>query len=256
MSLAFHALYHKGYASGLETKLTPSATPKKLPDHDYGKTLSDLAAELSIEVEMDLESLDEYLTLNGWRPPFDMLARLAWWNPWIHDRYFAEGLTVEADRRGVAVFLIRERAIALGLATDVEQKIQAQGFRIVESVSLTPDRQMEVAVRVRGGNWGRGNWAYSGGRPARVIVAWDPEPLPVDPKMREKYPLLENGRILRAKVEIRNHMLRLLSKRERFNPMHSADNDFQTWEYIGILLPDQSDDLRRQVAALHAGVSG
>ncbi len=256
LSLAYHALYHKGYASGLPTELTPATPPKKLPDHDYGEVLAQLAQELSIQVEIDMESLDDYLTQQGWRPPFDMLARLALWNPWIQDRHIRGGLTVEPQRRGVAAFLIRERAIELGLATDMESRLEAQGFQIVQSTSIAPERRKAVGERVRGGNWGRGPWAHSGGLPAQVIVAWDPEPFPVDPKKREKYPLLENGRILRAKVDLRDHLIRGLGKRERFNPVHSADNDVQAWEYIEVLLPDQIDDLSRQVEALHAGVPG
>ncbi|MED6335482.1 MAG: hypothetical protein VYE81_08785, partial [Planctomycetota bacterium] len=135
-----------------------------------------------------------------------------------------------------------------------EEQLRAQGFQIVESVTIPPERQGPVAARLRGGNWGRGPWAHSGGPPARVIVAWDPEPLPVEPKLREKYPLLENGRVLRAKRELRDHILRGLGKRDRFNPLHSADTDFQTWEYIEILLPDRLDDLTRKVEAFHAGV--
>jgi len=233
MSLAFHALYHKGYASGLKTELSPAIAPKKLPDHDYSKQLAALAAELSVQVEISLESLDDYLTGHGWRPPFDMLARLAEWNPWIKDRHFGEGLVVEPSRRGVAVFVVRERAIDLGLASDAEAV---------------------VAPRLQGGNWGKGPWAHSGGPPAYVIVAWDPDPRPVDQKSREKYPLLENGRVLRAKVCLRDYLLRGLSKSDRFNPLHSADNDFQTWEYIEILVPDQLDDLVSRVESLHAGV--
>lgn len=254
MTLAFHALYHKGYASGLKSEMTPAAAPKKLPDHDYEAALTALAKELSIQVEINLESLDAYITSEGWRPPFDMLARLALWNPWIHDRYFSAGLSVKAELSGVAVFLVRERAVDLGLADDAEDRLRAQGFQIVESVTIPPQRQGAVAARLRGGNWGRGPWAHSGGPPARVIVAWDPAPLPVEPKLREKYPLLENGRVLRAKRELRDHILRGLGKRDRFNPLHSADTDFQTWEYIEILLPDRLDDLTRKVEAFHAGV--
>jgi len=251
MSLAFHALYHKGYKSGLETKLKPSTPPKKNPDHDYRAILARLASELSIDVRIDLESLDEYLMGEGWRPPFDMLARLAWWNSWIEDRFFSQGLEVEPELRGVAVFMVRSRAIELGRSDGAETELESHGFQVIHSETLTPEQQKVVALHIRGGNWGKGPWLHSGGLPARVIVAWDPKPLLVDPKTREKYPLLDNGRILRAKVALRQSFLQGLSKRDRFNPMHSADNDVQTWEYLAILLPDQMESLKQKVASLN-----
>ena len=251
LSLAYHALYHKGYASGLKTVLTPAVPPKKLPDHDYRQVLHDLAVQLSVRVEIDLESLDEYLTQQGWRPPFDMLARLSLRNPWIHDRYFRDGFAVDPLRRGLAVFLLRERALHPGVADEVAAELEAQGFRILLSAPLPAERQKAVASRLRGGNWGRGPWAFSGGPPAQVIVTWDPSPLPVDRRQKAEYPLLENGRILRAKMHLRDYLLRGLGKRQRFNPLHSSDNDIQAWEYVEILLPQQLDELRRKLESLH-----
>ncbi|MGB5132718.1 MAG: hypothetical protein WBO00_08885 [Steroidobacteraceae bacterium] len=251
LSLAYHALYHKGYASGLPAAQTPAAPPKKLPDHDYGQVLGELAAGLSITVAIDMESLDEYLTQQGWRPPFDMLARLSLRNPWIHDRYFRAGFAVEPARRGLAVFLIRERALRPGVDAEIAAELEAQGFRILLSAPLGAERQAAVASRLRGGNWGRGPFAFSGGPPAQVIVAWDPKPLPVDRRQKAEYPLLENGRILRAKLRLRDFLLRGLARRQRFNPLHSSDNDIQAWEYLEILLPQQLDELRRQLESLH-----
>jgi hypothetical protein len=255
LSLAYHALYHKGYASGLPSAMTPATPPKKLPDHDYRQVLGKLAAGLSIEVAIDMEALDEYLTLQGWRPPFDMLARLSLRNAWIHDRHFRAGFAVEPLRRGLAVFLIRERALHAAATAEVTAKLEAQGFRILVSAALTAERQAAVASRLRGGNWGRGPFAFSGGPPAQVIVAWDPKPLPVDRRQRAEYPLLENGRILRAKLELRDFLLRGLAKRQRFNPLHSSDNDIQAWEYVEILLPQQVDELRGKLESLHRAQS-
>ncbi len=255
LSLAYHALYHKGYASGLPSAMTPATRLKKLPEHDYRQVLGELAAGLSIEVAIDLEALDEYLTLQSWRPPFDMLARLSLRNAWIHDRYFRAGFAVEPLRRGLAVFLIRERALHAAAAAEVTAKLEAQGFQILVSAALTAERQAAVASRLRGGNWGRGPFAFSGGPPAQVIVAWDPRPLPVDRRQRAEYPLLENARILRAKLELRDFLLRGLAKRQRFNPLHSSDNDIQAWEYVEILLPQQVGELRGKIESLHCAQS-
>jgi hypothetical protein len=254
LSLAYHALYHKGYASGLPSRLKPADAGLKVPHHDYQRVLGELARGLSLQVSVDLESLDEHLALQGWRPPLDMLARLSLKNPWIRHRFFRQAFTVDPLRRNVAVFLVRERAVRLGLATDVQAQLEAHGFQVLQVTLLEPEEQKRVALRLRGGNWGRGPWALSGGPPARVIVAWDPSPLPVGGREKSRYPLLENGRILRAKNHIRKHILRGLGRRERFNPLHSSDNDVQAWEYLQVLLPHHIDALSLKVRWLHSPV--
>jgi hypothetical protein len=253
LSLAYHALYHKGYASGLRSTTRPAHPAAKKSEHDYQKVLSDLAAELEVPVAVDLESLDEHLARAGWRPPLDMLARLALRNEWIHDHVFRTGFSVEPQRRGVAVFLVRERALRLGLAADVAEQLEREGFQLVHTTSLEAHRQSEVALRLRGGNWGRGPWPCAGGPPAQIIVVWDPQPLPVQAGEKSQYPLLDNARILRAKVNIRARLLQGTGRRERFNPLHSSDNDVQAWEYLEILLPQEVNKLRQQIAALHSG---
>ena len=82
LSLAYHAVYQKGLASGLPTgnsNLVPTATP----EHDYAAILADLARELSWDVRITMEDLDALLSERGWRPPPDMMALLSEYNPWI-----------------------------------------------------------------------------------------------------------------------------------------------------------------------------
>jgi hypothetical protein len=148
---------------------------------------------------------------------------------------------------------LRERALLNGRVDQVERQLVQEGFEVLQTLSLTEQRRKEVGMRLRGGNWGRGPWAFSGGLPARVIVAWDPKPTPVDARTRAKYPLLANRRILSAKERIREHLMQDVPRAEQFNPLHSSDNDVQAWEYLEILVPDHADDLRRVVAARNAG---
>ncbi len=253
LSLAYHALYHKGYRSGLASATAPPGAAAKRPDHDYGAVLGALAKDLGLSVATDMESLDAHLASQGWRPPIDMLARLALRNPWIHDRFFSKDLSVEPRYRGIAVFLLRERALQSGRAGQVEEQLAQEGFEILEAASLGEQRRKESSLRLRGGNWGRGPWPVSGGLPARLIVAWDPRPSAVDSRTRAKYPLLSNGRILRAKERIRDLLMQDVPRAEQFNPLHSSDNDVQSWEYLEILAPDRVSDLREAVAARNAG---
>lgn len=252
LSLAYHALYHKGYRSGLSSATAPPDAKATRTDHDYGAVLGALAKALGLPAATDMESLDATLAGRGWRPPLDTLARLALRNPWIQDRFFSRDLSVEPQYRGVAVFLLRARALERPRAERVEEQLVQEGFEILHAAPLDEPRRKETSFRLRGGNWGRGPWPVSGGLPARVIVAWDPRPTAVDARTRKKYPLLSNGRILSAKERVREFLMKDVPRGEQFNPMHSSDNDVQSWEYLETVTPERVAELRQAVAARNA----
>jgi hypothetical protein len=251
--MPYHAVYHKGFASGLPGITAAGATRHKVPDHDYRAELSALASTLGIDVAIDLESLDAYLAGRGWRPPYDMLSRLAFHNRWIFDRFIKDGPAIAAEHRGLSLFLIRERAEQLGYSARVVDQLKTEGFHILDSPALPPDARERAVRQLRGGNWSRGKWPLSGGPPVQAIIAWDPEPLVVQPRIRRDYPLLSNGRILRAKESLRDWVLAQGGRGERFNALHSSDNDLQAWEYLEVLFPDRLDSYRAQIAALNRG---
>lgn len=254
LSLAYHAVYHKGFASGLPGITAGSASGHRTPDHDYRAELAALASSLGIDTAIDLESLDGYLAGRGWRPPYDMLSRLAFHNRWIFDRFIKDGPAIAAEHRGLALFLIRERAEQLGFSARVAEQLKTEGFHILDTPVLPPEARERAIRHLRGGNWGRGKWPRSGGPPVQAIIAWDPEPLPVQPRTRRDYPLLSNGRILRAKESLRDWVLAQGSRGERFNALHSSDNDLQAWEYLEVLFPERLDSWRAHIARLNRGI--
>jgi hypothetical protein len=76
LSLAYHAVYHKGYGSGLADG-TDSKPAGKVAEHNYHAVLTDLAKRLFVDVPITLADLDHYLNDQGWRPPRETLQRLA-----------------------------------------------------------------------------------------------------------------------------------------------------------------------------------
>src|SRR4029079_6614930 len=70
LSLAYHAIYHKGGKSGLPSRNHAWRSRKKI-DHDYAGVLRSLAVGLNIQPELTFEGLDEHLQAAGWRPPRD-----------------------------------------------------------------------------------------------------------------------------------------------------------------------------------------
>ncbi|MFL6736061.1 MAG: hypothetical protein ACJ8F4_03250 [Sphingomonas sp.] len=81
-SLAFHSVYHKGYKTGLPSRIPPRAAVPE-PKNDYRDTLSRLAGELRLDVDLSLEGLERFLVSNGWGATPEMLAALARRNAWI-----------------------------------------------------------------------------------------------------------------------------------------------------------------------------
>lgn len=83
LALAYHAVYLKGYASGLR----PDARTPALAEgsHDYAAVLTQLAAraDIALEKPVTMASVDRMLSREGWRPPVDHLRQLAAHNPWI-----------------------------------------------------------------------------------------------------------------------------------------------------------------------------
>lgn len=82
LSLAFHAVYHKGLRSGLPTT-NPTLQPTASPEHDYATVLGRLADELGLDVPIALEPLQQHLAERGWAPTGAMLAMLAGRNAWL-----------------------------------------------------------------------------------------------------------------------------------------------------------------------------
>jgi hypothetical protein len=246
LSLAYHAIYHKGARSGLPSRdrTIPEA---RNPEHDYRAMLAAIAQQLGISVSLTREDLDEYLRGQGWRPPRDMLVRLA------TGRRDLKSLVGDhhrsADDPGLTVFLIRQAAVERGRLTQLVELIEHEGFQILETKLLTPAESQSVGRTIRGGNWGRGPWPASGGFPAAVVVAYDAEPIPVSRQQRRRFPELANARLL-CKSKLRDLLNCSLPRDLHCNALHSSDNGSEALEYIQVTMPGALPRIRAQVARI------
>jgi len=89
LALAYHAAYHKGYASGLSAAGRADEV-RRSASHDYEAVLVDLAAQLGESLVPTLDGLDRYLADRGLRPSTDMLRQVATSNPWVADHFLSE----------------------------------------------------------------------------------------------------------------------------------------------------------------------
>lgn len=226
-SLAYHALYHKGWASGLADGVDLDRAPEP-SDHDYAASLTGLARWLG-GVEPTLEALDLHLADRGLRPPLDTLERLAPRNPWVQRRFLADAPEVDEVWSGVAVFVLRERAAHR--TQEVVAELDHQGFELLDVVELDAAQREEVSHRLRGGNWARGPWPVSGGGPATYLVVHDIAPRTAGADGARAV----NVRIAEAKTKVRERLMADVPPAQRYNPLHSSDNPGQALDYLEAL---------------------
>lgn len=239
LSLAYHAVYHKGHDSGLAADGTSQPRIPR-PEHNYARILADLANRLSIVVPITIAGLDAWLDAQGWRPPHDMLVRLARKNRALRP-LVDEGKGDDADA-SFAVFLVRREALARGGVKRAAKLIADRGFEIVETISIPPERVASIARSLRGGNWGAGPWPKCGGDPVAAIVTHDPAPVRPSRRERRKYPFLANARLLK-KDAIRDAFNASRPAAEHCNAIHSSDNAREARDYLRIIVPERADEI-------------
>jgi hypothetical protein len=244
--LAYHALYHKGTASGIppETGKNPR---KGTVDHDYVATLRHVAGKVGINVPITLEALDKCLDAHGWRPPHDMLIRLSRRNRWVRSLLQQTDKTAMADDR-IAVFLLREQGLHRGGVDRASELIEKHGFRIVETHTFAERSSSSIARSLRGGNWGRGPWPISGGPPVAAIVAYDPAPVTPSRRDKKRFPFIANARLL-CKDQVRDAFNEGVAADQHCNVIHSSDNGREAMDYLRIIMPDRCRELVQQASA-------
>jgi hypothetical protein len=233
-SMAYHAVYHKGTNSGLGG--VNSATP----EHDYQSVLNGIAARVGAPTASSLAEMDEYLASVGWRPPEDTLRRLSVSNDWVARTFFDGGAAV-SDPPELGVFLIRERALDHASLEELTSVLDHFGFEVVLCERLSEAGAERCADQARGGNWGRGPFPTSGGPPAAIVVTLHYRPKQPDAATRRAHPHLTNLTALRAKNRLRRLVAGKVPRKERFNSVHSSDNEVDAWQYIEMALPDRVD---------------
>lgn len=246
LSLAYHALYHKGVGSGLP--LNGNSRPGRAgAGHDYVAILRDLANGLGIDVAITLDALDAHLDAQGWRPPHDMLIRLSRRNRWVRSLLQRRDNTTTVDDR-VAVFLVREEALRRGGVERAAQLIEEFGFQILTTRSFEERSTATLARSLRGGNWGRGPWPISGGPPVAAIVAYDPAPIAPTRRDKKRFPFLANARML-CKEQLRDAFNEGFAKDQHCNVIHSSDNGREAMDYLRIIMPDGIESVLANVSS-------
>ncbi|MCF6736927.1 hypothetical protein [Blastococcus sp. KM273129] len=242
-SMAYHAVYHKGDASGLPRSAGAAPLATAGLEHDYLEILGELAEAAGVSVPLTMDDLDAYLTGKGLRPPLDTLDKLSASNDWLRHRIEEQYGPVDGGIPGLSVFVLRERAISM--LARLQDELPREGFEPLETVWLDPAAVQRATAAVRGGNWGRGPFAVGGGPPAAYVVAYD---------LRAALPGAPVGtagtddarRVLESKLAIRRRLLAGVPPEHRYNPVHSSDDPRQALDYLAVLRDDDVLDRCRQ----------
>ncbi len=232
-SLVFHALYHKGYESGLSEDGI-QAPKVSDPGHDFQGILAKMADQQGVAVDINMAALDELLEEKGWRPTLDMLEKLGHDNEWCA-KLANDILKDMPNVPGLAVFIIREAAASPSDEKDVKEELEKHGFQIVRSKKLNEQEKRHTAQQLRGGNWGEKSSVLSGGLPATLVTAIDFEPIEPSSELKNKYPLLDNRRIADVKKDMREKYFK--------NIIHSSDSSRQAAHYLETVMPHETAEV-------------
>lgn len=236
LSFVYHALYHKGYDAGIPSGL-PSARVQKNPENDYGGVIKSMATALRIPLQINMESLDEFMESKGWRPHLDTLAKISERNAWVYHRFFAEEEEINAI--GLVVLIVKERAYQRGIVDDVIRYMKKRGFAILQTKHFTDTEKEHATNHLRGGNWMGIDGHTEGLLPELMIVAIDTHCEHLSPVHVREY---ERLRIRRLKNELRSRF-----DREKTSTIHSTDCTRESWQYIETCLPEQVVPLREAI---------
>jgi hypothetical protein len=251
-SLAFHALYRKGIASGI-----PLTKPDRAAEGDnkYARTLRSLAEKLGYRVEITIEDLDRFLGEHGWRPSLDYIEKRRSKDPW-HKSLIASAYSNLPSKPGLAVFFLREAALSQpDWPGAVRTYLEEEGFNILAAKTLLPEERKHLASELRGGDWGTGPYLRSGGLPAVMIAALDVFPRKPTSKQLRQHPELDNKLVHGCKSSIRNLWNKAQPEAERCNIVHSSDNCIQALAYVGIAAPELADQVLADADKLLAQTS-
>jgi hypothetical protein len=183
-----------------------------------------------------------FLTKYGWAPGLDSLRKRAEKREFLK-LLLPKGLDLEGGE--VIVFVVRENTLNDRKILEGFFSRRYFLFQIVEKIVLTDEESKRASLLIRGGEWGKGPFPKSGGPPKELWVAFD-----YHPSIRADvgaHPFARNQNA-RVKEALREEINRNTVWWQRYNPMHSSDDELEAWDYLDAVLPKaQVDSLRDKI---------
>jgi len=239
LSFAYHVVYHKGLFAGVQTSM-PGVVVNEHPDNDYAGFLVRMAKDLGIDIKITLESLDEYLEKEGWRPKLDTLAKIAPRNKWVWKRFFSGEPSEEI---GLGVFIIKKKAFELGVTGFILKEISGhEGFRVLRTKKLNEDEVMDIANSLRGGVWSDKSDGNNDFLPAMAVLVLDTN-ITKSHKMNIPHHSNDKGIVI-----LKKKVLRRKFDNGKVSLIHSTDNTSEAWEYIPVCFKEELEDVKKEIS--------
>lgn len=230
LSLAYHAVYHKGLASGVPVRVGERPVMDN-PEHDYPTILANLSkAVFRDSSPISLEHLEAGLRAEGMIPGFHTEEFLARTNQFVADSVIKRVSTNSPEMDAISVFILREKAA--DWVGDVRLFLSRQGFEVLSEKSFHGQSARHIAAFSRGGNWGKGPYHLSGGIPSVAFAVLDVDPIPNPDLGSGEDRSSTNLRVQQAKKLLRLHLDSKQKALFKFNPLHSTDNGLSAREFI------------------------
>jgi len=243
LSLAYHALYHKGFFAGVPSEKFPNEVNPH-PQNDYAACISRLATENGIDVAITMEALDEYLHSEGWRPKLDTLAKIAPRNAWVWKYFFASAPVNEV---GLGVIILKQKALQSGLAEDIMTAVTSHaGFTLIRKKIFNEEEVAYVREHLRGGVWNDTNNVRDY-LPAIALVVLDTTVARA--ALLNIMHASPDARIRSLKRELRTSF-----DTDKVSLIHATDNTHEAWEYVQWCFPKETDDVRAEIERVRSAI--
>lgn len=229
-SLAYHAVFHKGFNSGL-----PGFQEKPTEvEHDYTMILKEESLKLGLNITMTVQGVFNWLKEQNFAPADDTLSKLVELKPELG--FLQKSLYSDARGGDFLVYMVRERLVKDGLLMDfkdfLEDKFQ---FDVIDVRNLNSEEKNLCKTQIRGGKWDKGPYEFSGGPPAVLISAYDYHPWPLNSIEAKRQTRMTNRNNPNAKYDFRELINSSTKMNGKYNGVHSADNELDAWFYVSQL---------------------
>ncbi len=241
-SLAYHALFHKGFSSGMVSKYTPTK-PYNEPKHDFTGILKDMAKSQDLEInDFSMEALDVYLNKNNWAPPLDVYFRRSKINEWAFLRAQDYVLDNWRNQFGKTVFILRDKIVGTAFEEKFKELVFETGAFIEREVSLSDEQAVKFMKRTRGGDWGMFIASKDNAGLARKVFVVKKEYL-TDLKLEEPpMGIVEYEYVKIIKAKFRAYYRKKVSLQEDYHILHTSDNGIEACHYETVLNEVLSDN--------------
>jgi hypothetical protein len=221
-------------------------------DHDYQLILKNLASDLpTAPTKFEFNQIFQFLKSQHWVPELDTLRRLAVKDKWLWDLLPDESKLPHNNKGETILFVVRDWALRHNKLESIQEMIESSGLEILRSVLLNEKQKNIATQKIRGGKWDNGPFPVSGGLPGCFIICFDPNPVPPKACDSKDHPFVRNRNVF-LKNNIRNKINQEMLFFSHVNCIHSADDEYEVWEHIKKVLPNDFESLHKEVAQLRA----